>query len=192
MSFRGTIVPQNSLLVNTSKKNGTKKGEMYPMKESTKFVMNNIATSLLKLMKSKSLNEISICEIVKTAEVSRNSFYRHFQDKDDIIRYYISSETDYWLNQTTTNLLNVENISQYIIFLLEHIYLYHEFIDLLIRDNKMYLLEQEFDKRYKERLNEIVDPFRISFIMGGFYKLFCYWAETGYQKTPQEIAEYIK
>lgn len=154
--------------------------------------MDSIAASLLKLLKTKSIDEISICEIVETAQVSRNSFYRHFQDKEDIIRYYISSETDHWLERTETHLLNIENTQKYIIFLLEHMYPYHDFIDLLIRDKKMYLLEQEFDKRYKARLEKIVDPFRISFIVGGFYKLFCYWAETGYQKTPQEIAAYIE
>lgn len=27
---------------------------------------------------------------------------------------------------------------------------------------------------------------------GGFYKLFCYWAETGYEKTPEEIAALVR
>ena len=70
------------------------------MRESTKYVMDKITCSLIELMRETSLGDISICAIIENAEVSRNSFYRHFQDKDDILRYYISSETEQWLAKT--------------------------------------------------------------------------------------------
>ena len=61
-----------------------------------------------------------------------------------------------------------------------------------MRDGRMYLLEAEFDKRIRAELADSSDPWHIAFTIGGFYQLFCYWAETGYEKTPQEIAEYVK
>ena len=61
----------------------------------------------------------------------------------------------------------------------------------MMRDSRMYLLEAEFDKRFRATLKDVADPWHIAFTIGGFYKLFCYWAETGYKKTPQEIAEYV-
>ena len=50
------------------------------MRESTKYVMDKITCSLIELMRETSLGNISICAIIENAEVSRNSFYRHFQD----------------------------------------------------------------------------------------------------------------
>ena len=36
-----------------------------------------------------SLNEASINNIIKTAEVSRGSFYQYFEDKEDLYYYYL-------------------------------------------------------------------------------------------------------
>lgn len=169
-----------------------KEGRIVPVKSSTKYVMDRIAGAMMKLMTQKPYQEISICEIVGEAKVSRNSFYRHFQNKDDVLRYYISSETASWLEQTDINCLNAESPQKYIVFLLEHLRTYQDSIDALLRDNKMYLLEEEFDRRFTTTLSKVADPWHIAFIVGGFYKLFCYWAKTGYEKTPQEIAAYMK
>ena len=161
------------------------------MKESTKIVKDNIVRALLKLMKKTPIDKISICAIIDQAMVSRNSFYRHFVDKDDILRYYISSETENWLRDTNMTYSKFGSTHDYLIFLLEHLYKYRNVIEMMMCDNKMYLLEEEFDKRFKAALSGISDPWHIAFTIGGFYKLFCYWAETGYEKTPQEIAEYV-
>lgn len=162
------------------------------MRESTKYVMDRITHSLIELMNETPIGNISICAVIDNAEVSRNSFYRHFQDKDDILRYYISSETEQWLSRTGMNYLNASSPQDYIVFLLNHLYEYRSIIDLLIRDNKMSLLEEEFDKQFTAILSDVTDPWHIAFTVGGFYKLFCYWAKTGYAKTPEEIAAYIQ
>ena len=162
------------------------------MRESTKYVMDKITHSLIELMNKTPIASISICAIIDNAEVSRNSFYSHFQDKDDILRYYISSETEQWLSESDINYLNVSSPQEYIIFLLNHLYKYRNVTDLLIRDNKMSILEEEFDKRFNTILSNVTDPWHIAFTIGGFYKLFCYWAKTGYAKTPEEIAAYIQ
>ena len=84
------------------------------MRESTKYVMDKITCSLIELMRETPISNISICAIIDNAEVSRNSFYRHFQDKDDILRYYISSETEQWLSRTGMNYLNASSPQDYI------------------------------------------------------------------------------
>ena len=88
------------------------------MRESTKYVMDRITHSLIELMNETPIGNISICAVIDNAEVSRNSFYRHFQDKDDILRYYISSETEQWLSRTGISYLNASSPQDYIVFLL--------------------------------------------------------------------------
>ena len=52
------------------------------------YVKQQITTTLLELLKEKELSDINIGEITKKAQVSRNSFYRNYADKEDIIKKY--------------------------------------------------------------------------------------------------------
>ena len=155
-------------------------------------VKDIITESFIELLKEKSIDDISIYELADYAKVGRVSFYRNFSDKDDILRYYIDTETSKWLEGSEFNYLTAESKQTYVIFLLTHLYQYRDVIDLMMRDGRMYLLEAEFDKRFRATLADVSDPWHIAFTIGGFYKLFCYWSETGYEKTPEEIAEYVK
>lgn len=42
-----------------------------------------------------------------------------------------------------------------------------------------------------DALSDTVDPWHIALITGGLYKLFCYWAETGYEEDPTVIASFL-
>ena len=134
-------------------------------------VKDIITKSFIELLKEKCIDDISINALADYAKVGK---------------------TSRWLDSSDTNYLTVSSPQAYVVFLLEHLYKYRDVIDLMMRDNRMYLLEAEFDKRFRAILTDVADPWHIAFTIGGFYKLFCYWAETGYEKTPQEIAEYVK
>lgn len=60
------------------------------------IVRESITHALFKLMQKKPLREITVSELVKTAGVSRNSFYRNFQSLEDILRQYLQDETSNW------------------------------------------------------------------------------------------------
>ncbi|MDO4399733.1 MAG: TetR family transcriptional regulator [Coriobacteriia bacterium] len=51
-----------------------------------------LADALLELSKEKPLAKISITDIVKKAGAGRQTFYNHFQDKDDLL-YWIYKQT---------------------------------------------------------------------------------------------------
>lgn len=155
-------------------------------------VKDIITESFIELLKKKRVDDISIYELADYAKVGRVSFYRNFTNKEDILRYYIDTETSKWLEDSDFNYLTSDSKQFYVVFLLTHLYQYRDVIDMMMRDGRMYLLEAEFDKRFRAVLADVSDPWHIAFTIGGFYKLFCYWAETGYEKTPQEIAEYVK
>ena len=70
-------------------------------------------------------------------------------------------------------------------------YEYRDITDCLLRDERMYLLEEEFDKRFFERLSDTASSWQIVYKIGGVYKLFVYWAKNGYRETPQEIADMV-
>lgn len=53
-------------------------------------VKEAIALALIQMMENKKINDITILEIVKKAGVGRSSFYRNFDNKEDVINYYIN------------------------------------------------------------------------------------------------------
>ena len=81
---------------------------------------------------------------------------------------------------------------EFAVFLLRHMREYRGFFDLLMRDGRMHLLEDEFDSRIRLYLDQSADPWHIAFLTGGFYKLFRYWAACGYRESPEEIAAYMR
>ena len=49
------------------------------------YVEQKLADTLIELLKNKELQDISVRELCDKAGVGRASFYRHFQNKEDIL-----------------------------------------------------------------------------------------------------------
>ena len=60
-------------------------------------VKNRIALAFVRLLKKREYHEITVVDIITEAQAGRVSFYRNFNDKDEVLRYYIASVTDEWL-----------------------------------------------------------------------------------------------
>lgn len=68
--------------------------------ESNKLTRECLTTALMQLMKEKSLDKITITELVKRSGVSRTAFYRNYSSKEDIlvdIRNYIAETSNSFL-----------------------------------------------------------------------------------------------
>ena len=53
--------------------------------EANRITRESIATALLELLKTKEFKDISVSELVRRAGVSRQSFYRNYKTKEDIV-----------------------------------------------------------------------------------------------------------
>lgn len=53
---------------------------------SVRFTKNRIRTAFFELMKSKSVQKITVAEIVRTADLSRATFYLHYTDIYDLLK----------------------------------------------------------------------------------------------------------
>ena len=50
------------------------------------YVKMQITTALLELLKEKPLSDITVSELTNKAEIGRVSFYRNYQNKEDILK----------------------------------------------------------------------------------------------------------
>lgn len=65
--------------------------EVSALAPSTKLALAN---SLKKLLQKKFLDDITVKEIVEDCEVNRQTFYYHFQDIYDLLRWFLDHETE--------------------------------------------------------------------------------------------------
>ncbi len=47
-----------------------------------------IANALLNLLKTQPLNKITVTQITKESNLTRQTFYRNFEDKEDLVNWY--------------------------------------------------------------------------------------------------------
>ncbi|MBM6382994.1 MAG: TetR/AcrR family transcriptional regulator [Paenibacillus sp.] len=64
--------------------------------ERNAYVKIQITNALIELLKERELSNISISDITTTAQVSRNSFYRNYSEKEDILLDHIHSILQGW------------------------------------------------------------------------------------------------
>ena len=53
------------------------------------YVVEQLTAALLELLRERPLGEISVSQLCEKAGVGRTSFYRNFQEKEDILRAHI-------------------------------------------------------------------------------------------------------
>ena len=61
-----------------------------------------LANALKQLLQKKFLDDITVKEIVEDCEVNRQTFYYHFQDIYDLLRWFLKQETELTLQGTDT------------------------------------------------------------------------------------------
>lgn len=152
--------------------------------ERNSFVKNKITTATLALLKKKELSDISISEIITTAEVSRNSFYRNYTEKEDIIHDHLYKLYTSWDNEVHSH-GEIDNTQLYaslfkhlkdnsdFYLLLKQRGLFHLFLNILIEKNGA---KPEDDNLW---------AYIKSFITYGTYG----WIETWIARGMQESAE---
>jgi len=62
-----------------------------PINMNSKRSINLIVDTMLRLLKDKKFSEITISELTKEAGVVRNTFYAHFECKEDVLMHHMFS-----------------------------------------------------------------------------------------------------
>lgn len=101
------------------------------------YVTEHITAAMLSLLQEKMLNEISISELCERAGVGRTSFYRNFQDKEDILKKYIRILFQEWSGKLIEN----PPLDELIKDIFSHFEAYRDFYLLLHKRGLVWLLK---------------------------------------------------
>ncbi|MCI8307246.1 MAG: TetR/AcrR family transcriptional regulator [Lachnospiraceae bacterium] len=151
------------------------------------YVTGHMTTSLLKLLETKEIEDISISELCDEAGVGRASFYRNFNSKEDILRAYINKLFDGWKSDWAEN--NSLPLSSGIGMIFGHFEQHRDFYKLLNERRLIYLLKDVILNimELKPDLPKI-EAYSKAFAAYSLYG----WIEVWFQRGMKETAEEMK
>ena len=166
---------------------------MMPKKHSTK---DYITISLYYLMSKFDYESISVTDICAKARVSRMSFYRYFNNKEDIFINYCDERFEEFFQ-----IINEKHIDDIYSFLLEVFYYMKKYarqVTILKRARKENLLVEKFTDygsyiashvSLTTESNMINNRIIAAFLAGGIANILLLWFELGLDLPPQEMAK---
>ncbi len=152
------------------------------------YVIEHITDALLKLLREKTIEEISISELCEQAGIGRASFYRNFNSKEDILRAYIQNLFQEW----TAKDAQEENrpLSEFLHSLFAHFEKHRDFYELLNQRNLICLLKEVIiglcGPQPEHAKEEAYARAYYSYALYGWIEV---WFQRGMRETAEEIAE---
>nr|AGS53390.1 transcriptional regulator, TetR family [uncultured bacterium contig00018] len=148
-----------------------------------------ISESLMLLMRKKSFTDISIGEITDKAGVNRSSYYRNFNSKEEIIKYYFNKIIFELIEIVKDN--KDMTLNEYLVKMFSHFYHYKKEL-LLIDKNKLShlildTLTETFTGLRKQQIFE--EKFKTYYHTGGIYNSFLLWFSDEMSVSPEKMAE---
>ncbi len=151
------------------------------------YVKTQIFNATISLLEEKDLSHFSIVDIITKAEVSRNSFYRNYSDKTDILRQHIQSIIGEWTNDYDNSGKNTD--ADFMGSMFAHIKKNSDFYTLLSKRNLLYLfLEVLKDISGPKAEYPNIGAYTAAFFTYGIYGWTEEWIKRGMQESGDEMA----
>ncbi|EAE8345840.1 TetR/AcrR family transcriptional regulator [Listeria monocytogenes] len=167
------------------------------MEENRQRVLSKkwIIEALLDLLKTKSYGAITITEITKRAGVARLTFYRNFENKDQILL----ARSNYLFEEYFNELQKAEGIIDINNALLQCFNYWKrdaQVMEILIKNNLIHLLDQPFYCFLEKIIEEIpslnnLNEIQKTFIIGGLTHTMLHWISTKSQVSPSQVTQSI-
>lgn len=166
------------------------------MSKRNETAQRAIGDALLKLLADTHWNEISVKALCECAGVSRPTFYRHFDELEDVLGFYaltIQNEITDRINELPRERIYDERA---ILCVFEQLDRYRALFDVLRKNN---LLAPLFGYLWANasksfQLSEIhrterANAENLVFVSGGIFSLAFAWVLSGMDRPPMEVAK---
>ena len=156
--------------------------------EQKRFFQQCLYDALMQLMQEKKFEKISVGELCDRAGVSRMTYYRSYNNKEDILLQHLDECFAEYMRD-----LQVQDF--YGVALSFFRFWQGKEKPFLIAVVRSGLSAQLMDQFYGY-LDQVIpqadtQPFVKSFLAGGLYKMLMDWMNTGTQTAPEEMAAFL-
>ncbi|MCQ4085454.1 TetR/AcrR family transcriptional regulator [Saccharibacillus sp. JS10] len=161
-------------------------------------VRTSIAESLLQLMQKQTLDKITIVELTKRAGVSRMSFYRNFNSKEEVLVNYMEQIFQDFVNQIPDfNELKVFEDSKVFFSYLRH---HHVLMRSLMKADLFSIFTNSFSHHfvklfvdvYQLDRNEQYRSYELSYRIGGLANIILVWVKNDFQESDEQMADVFR
>ncbi len=147
--------------------------------------------ALMELLKQKSIEKITIGELCDTAGVSRMTFYRSYNYKEDILLHHLEECFQCYMQE--------QPMQDYYEVALSFFRFWEsrekDFLIAVVKSGLSYQLMDRFydylDLIIPRMVSEDVPPFVRSFLAGGLYRMLMDWMKDGAKANPEEMAAFL-
>ncbi|MEF2919416.1 MAG: TetR/AcrR family transcriptional regulator [Acutalibacteraceae bacterium] len=165
-----------------------------------------IINSLLDLLKRKEYTSITINMIADNTQLGRRTFYRHFNTKDEAMKYITQLLMDEFANHIKSN--NAKNFEEILTAYFEFWEQYIDVLLLLKKAHLLYFIEDNLPELIVDvakKINHIPKVISLGIVaehfekykyeftikLAGLWRATIIWCEESPRKSPQEMVEII-
>lgn len=155
-----------------------------------------IVEALIKLLEEKSLSAITISELTEKAGVSRMTYYRNYDKKEDIFKTYLDDVMEFYHDDVKNLMLqgnydDMDNMIHCFCYMKEH----RHFLDSLFKSGFGHLLLKTICnyviKTWYKPENGKALYYKLHAFSGALYNLYIAWSMDGMEESPEEMASLL-
>ncbi len=171
-----------------------------PINKNSKRSIDILMKQMLKMLKTSKLSEISISQLTMTAGLARNTFYAHFETKEDLLTHYM-----YTLFNTKVKSIIEESGKQYDDFDLLYFQMWSEhkdFLKLLDDNNLLHLLNrlsfyldnfcEEYFQDQECTFSQLALPYLNTIYVNLLGSITIKWLNLNFKNTPEELRDIFR
>lgn len=166
---------------------GTEKSQKTGKNRETRIC---IAKALLGFMQEKDFESIRVTDIVKSAHVSRMTYYKYYSSKRQVLSDYLDELVMQYEKEAEIR-ADIGSFREYehILFSLEFFAEYADFSEILLHSD-LYVVFIDAINRYMDNCAERygIDRYELYYYGGALCNIYLKWIEEGRKETPGELA----
>ena len=175
---------------------------MYHIKDDQRSIRSSemIYEGLAKLIRDKDFAAITVTDLVDAAAVGRTTFYRNFDEIEDVLWMrcdqvvdgligYLQTYRQKHLDEARTTILKP---------FLRYFYLHSELLELLMKAKRIHIFEEALLTRFESfksmfgayyGIEEDYVDYVMAMRIGGVTNILTHWIKTGKKQAPDDLAD---
>lgn len=155
------------------------------------YVVSAYGEALIKLMKKKNIEKITVDELCETGCISRATYFRNFKSKDEILTAYIIMkwrvyEEEHKLKEH--RLSDIYRVQRYF----EFCYSMRNINDMIIAQGHHGAILNAYEAIVTDSdTNNNIDNYESYYMAYGLFGILMKWSKGGYHEAPQELAAIV-
>lgn len=168
-------------------------GRQESAKESTKY---RLADSIKRCMKTTPVDRITVKDVVEGCDLTRQTFYRNFKDKYDLINWYFDKLVQQSLGKIETGSTVRESLDRKLTFIREEKAFFSGAFRSddhnSLKEHDFELILQFYNDLLARRIRRLVDDelqFQLEMYCRGSVYMTVKWVLGGMKETPRQMAD---